>query len=137
MTWYAHSGPRRSETGKFRSQAKLGTEKSAGGTYRDWFYSFVAHQTGSGVRRTRFAVSIRDPHKNRVAYLRDFSCLNLATVAAEQWIDQQLTHDRTEPRLGSTPLFGEVGTIPPLPSATDNTQQVNSGKIADGIAEEL
>ena len=50
MSWHAHCGPRRSETGKFRSQAKLGTEKSAGGQYRDWFYSFVTHETGSGVR---------------------------------------------------------------------------------------
>jgi hypothetical protein len=74
MSWHAHCGPRRSETGKFRSQAKLGTEKSAGGQYRDWFYSFVTHETGSGVRRTRYAVSICDPNKNRVEYLRVFTC---------------------------------------------------------------
>jgi len=109
MTWYAHTGPRRKETGKFHSHAQLGTKKSTGGQYRGWHFDFVAHQTGSGVRRTRYAVSIRDAQKNRVQYLRDFSSIQQATEAAQEWIDHTLG-------LGlPKPSPGVVGTIPTLP----------------------
>ena len=141
MSWHAHCGPRRSETGKFRSHAQLGTEKSSGGQYRDWFYSFVTHQTGSGVRRTRYAVSICDPNKNRVEYLRDFSSIEQATVAAQHCIDHQLGSGLPQPHEGPmsrlTPISltspiscqgpdslptpnsfpTSVGTIPPLPGS--------------------
>ena len=124
MTWYAHSGPRKNATGKFRSYSQLGTEKSAGGRYRGWSYAFVAHQTGSGVRRTRYAVSICDTNKNRVEYLRDFSSIKQATDAAQQSIDQKLGPDSSRPHLGAVPLLGDLGTIPALP-----TPESHSGKI--------
>jgi len=106
MSWYAHTGPRKSESGKFRSYAQVGIEKSVGQPYRDWSFSFVTHQTGSSVRRTLFSVSICDPSKNRVAYLRDFSSLGQATTAAQAWIDQALDW-----KLAAS----AVGTIPALP----------------------
>lgn len=90
MTWYARTGPRRKESGKFKSHSHLGTAQSAGGQHRGWHFDFVAHQTGSGVRRTRYAVSISDPNKNRVEYLRDFSNIGQATDAAKEWIDRTL-----------------------------------------------
>jgi len=110
MTWYARTGPRRKETSKFRPHAQLGTKKSTGGQYRDWLFDFVAHQTGSGVRRTRYAVSISDPHRNRVQYLRDFSSIQQATEAAQEWIDRTLGLDLPKPSPGV------VGSIPTLPS---------------------
>lgn len=112
MTWYAHSGPRSHSSAKFRSYTKMGTEKhSTGGRYRDWQYSFVAHQTGSGVRRTRYAVTISDPHGNHVEYLRDFSSIDQATSAAQQWIDRKLNWKLADA------LPAEVGTIPALPAS--------------------
>lgn len=108
MSWYARTGPRKRESGKFRSYAHAGIEKSVGQTYRDWSFSFVTHQTGSSVRRTIFSVSICDPSKNRVAYLRDFSSIGQATSAAQAWIDQTLDW-----KLATS----AVGTIPALPKA--------------------
>ncbi len=107
MSWYAHTGPRRRESGKFRSYAHAGIEKSAGQQYRDWSFRFVTHQTGSSVRRTRYSVSICDPSKNRVAYLRDFSNIGQATRAAQAWIDQTLR---------SKFAASSLGTIPALPT---------------------
>jgi len=110
MSWYARTGPRKKETGKFRSYAHVGIEKSAGQSYRGWSFSFTTHQTGSSVRRTRYAVAICDPNKKRAAYLRDFSNIQQATTAAQEWIDQALK------RTAST-----TGTIPALPSAINPT----------------
>lgn len=110
MTWYARTGPRKKETGKFHAHAHLGMTTSSGGQYRGWRFDFVAHQTGSGVRRTLYAVSISDPNKNRVEYLRDFSSIHQATNAAQQWIDRTLG-------LGlPKPSAGVLGTIPALPT---------------------
>jgi hypothetical protein len=109
MPWYARSGPRTRETGKFRAHSQLGTTKSHGEAYRNWSYHLVAHQTGSGVRRTKYSVSVCDPNHQRAAYLQDFCNLQQATTAAQQWIDQQL--GRTLP--AQQP--GAVGTIPAAP----------------------
>ncbi len=109
MSWYARTGPRKKETGKFRSYAQTGIEKSTGEPYRGWSFSFVTHQTGSSVRRKRYAVAICDPHKNRAAYLRDFSSLQQATTAAKAWIDQTLSLKLAESNSGA------LGTIPALP----------------------
>ena len=106
MSWHAHAGSRRKETGKFRSYAQAGTGKSVGEPYRDWSFSFVTHQTGSSVRRTRYAVAICDPNKHRAAYLRDFSSLGQATAAAKEWIDETLSLKL---------VASAVGTIPALP----------------------
>lgn len=111
MTWYARSGPRRKESGKFRSHAQLGTAKTTGDQYRGWSYSFIAHQTGSGVSRTLYAVSICDPYGNRVDYLRDFPNIQQATKAAHQRID------RTVGQSLVTAKPGAVGTIPTVPTA--------------------
>jgi len=109
MTWHAHTGPRRKTSGKFRSHAQLGTAKSQGGTYRGWHFSFVGHQTGSGVERTRYAVSISDSRRNRVKYLRDFSSVRQATEAAKRYIDTALGFDLTQVAPST------IGTIPGLP----------------------
>ncbi len=126
MPWYAQSGPRRSGTGKFRTHSQMGPEKSASGVYRDWSYTFVAHQTGSSVRRMRYAVSICDPQQCRVKYLRDFSNLEQATLAAKECIDQLL-----EARL-TRQVPGNVGTIPPL----SLREQLSLHEVADRIAEQ-
>ncbi len=110
MPWYAQTGPRRKPYGKFRSQAKLGTETAAGAQYRGWHYSFVAHSTGSGVQRTRYAVSIRDGNQNRVAYLRDCASIPQATEAAKRWIDDTMS------RIAKRRAESGLGTIPKLPS---------------------
>ena len=109
MPWYARTGPRKKESGKFPTHKQLGTTQSSGGEYRGWHLDFVAHQTGSSVRRTRYAVSISDPHKNRVQYLRDFSNLQQATAAAHAWIDQTLSMTLAKPTHG-------IGSIPGLPT---------------------
>ncbi len=106
MSWHAHAGSRRKETGKFRSYTQAGTGKSVGEPYRDWSFSFVTHQTGSSVRRTRYAVAICDPNKHQAAYLRDFSSLSQATAAAKEWIDETLSLKL---------VASAVGTIPALP----------------------
>ena len=111
MTWIASTGPRRRESAKFRSYAHMGTETSASGHYRDWSYTFVTHQTGNQVRRTRYAVSICDPHHNRVKYLRDFSNVEQATAAAKECIDELLSLRLPQQKPG------DVGTIPALPPA--------------------
>ena len=108
MSWHAHAGSRKKETGKFRSYAQAGIGKSAGQPYRGWSFDFVTHQTGSSVRRTRYAVAICDPNKHRAAYLRDFSSIQQATAAAQAWIDNTLSLKLT----AST-----IGTIPALPTA--------------------
>lgn len=109
MSWYARTGPRRKQTSKFQSQLKLGTDKTAGEEYRGWHYSLVAHQTGSDVRRIRYAVSILDTNKNRVAYLRDCCSIQQAADAAKRWIDQTLGRMLAQ----RAPIA--VGTIPALP----------------------
>lgn len=76
--------------GKFQSRLKLGTENTAGAQYRGWYYHFIAHQTGSGVRRTRYSVSICDSNHHRVGYLRDCATIQQATEAAKHWIDEKL-----------------------------------------------
>ena len=112
MSWHARNRVGKKDSGKFRHHAHLGTQKSVGGQYREWHYSFVTHQTGSGVRRTRYAVTICDPKGHRAEYLRDFSSIQQATVAAQQWIDQKLSFDPLDLRPGL------VGTIPSLPQST-------------------
>lgn len=109
MSWYARTGPRKRESGKFRSQAHVGIEKSAGEQYRGWSFSFIAHQTGSSVRRTLTSVSICDPSKNRAAYLRDFPSIQQAAAAAQEWIDHTLSM-----RLSKV-VTSDVGAIPTLP----------------------
>ena len=109
MTWYARTGPRRNESGKFQSHAHLGPARATGEEYRGWHLEFVTHKTGSSVRRTRYAVAISDPNKNRAAYLRDFSSLQQATTAAQQWIDHTLGQSLSE----TFPTH--LGSIPRLP----------------------
>jgi len=111
MTWYAQSGPRTKDLGKFRLRSREGTENSAGGTYRGWSYSFVTHQTGSSVRRTCYSISLKDAHGNQAAYLRDFSSVDQAVAAAQEWIDS--TFRFTLP----TAIPGDVGTIPAPPTS--------------------
>lgn len=91
MSWYARTGPREKTPGKFRSRPKLGTDKTAGSRYRGWYYDFVTHRSASGSQRTRYAASILDPNRNRVAYIRDCATIQQATDAAKRWIDQALT----------------------------------------------
>ncbi len=88
VLWYSRGSTR--DTGKFRAQKRMGVAASSGDTYREWSYEFVQHQRGSTVRRTYFSVSIRDPNGNRAEYLRDFSSLEKAAVAAREWIDDVL-----------------------------------------------
>ncbi len=112
MSWHAHAGSRKKETGKFRSYAQTATEKSGDQEYRGWFFGFVMHQTGSSVRRKRYAVAICDPNKHRAAYLRDFASPQQATTAAQQWIDQTLST-----KLAAN-VPGTLGAIPTLPTPT-------------------
>jgi len=109
MTWYAHTGPRKKQSGKFRSYSQTGLEKGTGQQYRGWSFSFVTHQTGSSVRRSLTSVSICDPSKNRVAYLRDFPSIQQAASAAQEWVDHALRVSLAT----TTPK--DVGTIPALP----------------------
>jgi len=107
------------ETGKFRAHTKMGTDKAVPQQYREWHYSLVSHQLSSGVRRTRYAVSICDPQMNKAAYLRDFSTAEQATLAAHQWIDRILKKRLAKLRPGV------IGTIPrlPTPSSTPTPTQ--------------
>ena len=111
MPWISHTGPRHRQAAKFTTHARLGTDKSAGGQYRGWHYSFTAHSTGSGVQRTRYSVSILDNKKHRVAYLRDFSSIEQATRGAKDYIDQKLGFDMQQKSAAN------VGTIPKLPTS--------------------
>ena len=114
MSWHAHAGSRFKETGKFRSHAKMGTQKSAVEEYREWHFSLIAHQTGSGVRRICYAVSISDPHHYQVEYLRDFSSIQRAKEAAQEWIDRRIR------LLLANQQPGVIGRIPSLPIAPEN-----------------
>lgn len=110
MSWYARTGPRRPSSAKFQSQLHRGTQQATGAQYRGWKYSFVAHQTGSGVQRTRYAVSIRDANDHPVAYVRDCASIPQATEAAKRCIDEKLgppTTRRTDQPLGSIPTLPE------------------------------
>ena len=115
--WSSLRSRRNNETGKFRSRARLGTEKSPSGQHRGWSYQFVIHQTGTSVRRTIYSVSISDPHQNRLAYLRDFSSMEQAATAARAWIDCRLK--RILPRSSA----GAIGTIPAPPSQQSPSQE--------------
>ena len=88
--WYAQNRRRSRDTGKFRSLARAGLEKTPGGNHRGWSYHFICHQTGASVRRTSYCVSISDPYGNRAAYLRGFSSPEKAGAAARDWIDALL-----------------------------------------------
>ena len=109
MSWYARTGPRYKQGGKFQPELVPGTEKCAGGEYRGWHYSFVSHQTGSGVKRKRYAATILDGNRNRVAYLRDCSSIQQATEAAKFWIDETIAQTLAQSAAKS------LGTIPTLP----------------------
>ncbi len=115
--WFSQTGRPKSDTGKFRSRVRLGTEKSPGGRHHGWSYQFVSHQTGTSVRRTIYSVSISDPHQNRRAYLRNFSSVEQAATAAREWIDRTLS--RIWPRSSA----GAVGTVPAPPSKVDSDQE--------------
>ena len=119
MTWIARTGPRKKESGKFHSHAQLGTTKSTSAEYQGWQLEFVTHQTGSSVSRTRFSVSISDPNKNRVQYLRDFSSLQQATEAAQRWIDKTLSMSLAKPPAG----IGTIPVLPATPAALANAAQ--------------
>lgn len=108
--WCSQTGRPKSDSGKFRSRVRFGTEKSPGGQHRGWSYHFVIHHTGTSVRRTVYHVTISDPHENRLAYLRNFSSVEQAATAAREWIDCRLKS--ILPRWH----VGEIGTIPALPS---------------------
>ncbi|MCG8451401.1 MAG: hypothetical protein MI725_17685 [Pirellulales bacterium] len=112
--YHAQRGARSNDTGKFRSRSAPGAAKSAGGEYRGWFYSFVTHETGSSVRRTSYAVSISDPNRNRVEYLRGFASIAQAEEAAREWIDQTVGRIMLH-RFGP----GHVGAIPAIPESND------------------
>ncbi len=109
--YHARRGSRNSDLGKFQSRTALATTKKPGGEYLGWHYDFVAHQSGSSVKRTRYAVSIKDPHHNPVEYLRGFSSIAQATQAARDWLDAKLGKVLT--RLPA----GQIGKIPSMPSA--------------------
>ena len=115
--WFSHTGHRNSDTGKFRSQVRLGMEKSPGGRHRGWSYHFVSHHTGTIVRRTIYCVTISDPHQNRLAYLRDFPSVEQAATAAREWIDYRLS------RIWPKTLAGAVGTIPALPAQEEPVEE--------------
>ena len=115
--WFSQTGRRKSDTGKFRSRVRFGTEKSPGGRHRGWSYHFVSHHTGTIVRRTIYSVAISDPHQNRLAYLRNFSSVEQAATAAREWIDCRLS------RIWPKSSAGAVGTIPALPAQESSDQE--------------
>ncbi|MCH7750908.1 MAG: hypothetical protein IH898_01965 [Planctomycetes bacterium] len=115
--WFSQTGRRKSDTGKFRSRVRFGTEKSPGGRHRGWSYHFVSHHTGTIVRRTIYSVAISDPHQNRLAYLRNFSSVEQAATAAREWIDCRLS------RIWPKSSAGAVGTIPALPGQESSDQE--------------
>ena len=110
MPWYAQAKTRCHESGKFRSYARVGVEKTPRQEYRDWSFEFILHQTGISVRRTCYSVAICDPRKSRAAYLRDFNSLEQATSAARKWIDKTLRRQLTAKPPAS------LGAIPPVPT---------------------
>lgn len=117
--WIAQRGRRFKETGKFHVRKRFGTQQSSGGQHRNWSYQLVSHSTGVSVRRTTFSVAILDPHRNRVAYLRDFSNLEQAATAAREWIDLRLsrTWPKTPDDLGAIPAVPVLETpVPELPA---------------------
>jgi hypothetical protein len=115
--WYANSGsPRYADKGKFQQRAKTGLSQLAEVNYRDWFYQFTSHQTGTSVRRTTYSVAIADPNGHRAEYLRGFSNLDQAGNAARDWIDEIIV--KINKRLQITPL----GNIPKYPNAAANQE---------------
>lgn len=112
MSWHAQARGRRKDSGIFRSQVRMGVAKKTGQVYRDWTFEFITHQTGVSVKRTRYSVSISDPKKHRAAYLRDFTSLDRATLAAKEWIDTAI--NQRSRRRNST----SAGTIPSVPTVT-------------------
>ena len=109
--YHTHRGPRTRDMGKFQSRSAAASSKSAGGEYRGWHYTFVAHQTGSSVKRTSYAVSIRDAQKNPVEYLRGFSSIDQATRAAYSGLDAKIGKFTSVPG-------GQIGTIPSVPTTS-------------------
>jgi len=114
--WFAQNSRPGRDSGKFRTRARLGTARSSDETYRDWSFHLISHNTGSSVRRTTYSVSISDPARNRIAYLRDFPNVEQATTAARTWIDRRLSRNwRRVP--------AELGTIPAVPSSGMSAQE--------------
>ena len=109
--WYAQSGPRSRDLGKFHTRSPLGTTNSGAGKHRGWNYEIIAHQTGTSVRRTSYNVAISDQHRARMEYLRGFGSAQKAIVAAEEWIEA------AQARLLRSMPAGEIGTIPALPAS--------------------
>lgn len=123
MSWYARTGPRHKKSGdKFQSERIPGTVKHTGEEYRGWFFSFVAHQTGSGVTRKRYAATILDRNKHRVAYLRDCSSIQQATEVAKHWIDETIAKSLKVATANS------LGTIPELPVGSSEQSRVAQEK---------
>jgi hypothetical protein len=114
--WCSNNGRRTSETGKFRTRARLGTVKTPGGEHRDWSYRFISHSTGASIRRSTFNVTILDPYQNQVAYLRNFPNIEQAAKAAREWIDQRLS--RLWPK-----TLADLGKIPAVPEAKTPAQE--------------
>jgi len=118
--WHAQNRSRSKDTGKFRSYARIGTAQHIGKTYRSWSYEFSSHQTGFSVKRTSFSVSIADPNGNQVEYLREFTSIERADVAAREWIDGILK--RME-RVAISRGLGKIPTIPAEPHSQEKPTQ--------------
>jgi len=108
--WYTQSSPRSKESGKFRPRAKFGIDQQAGKSHRGWSYSLISHQMGISVKRTSYNVSISDPQGNRVEYLRGFSSITQAEVAACEWIDEVVK------KIDLAAMSRGLGKIPSMPS---------------------
>jgi len=121
--YYAHSGPRSKDSGKFRPRVKLGTDQQAGEeSHRGWFYSFISHQAGISIKRTSFNVSISDPQGNRVEYLRGFSSMERAGAAACEWIDEVVK------KIELAAIARGLGRIPTLPNEPTQENPVSQEK---------
>ena len=94
------------DQGKFHSLTRLGAARTGSQLYHGWSYDLINHMSGAYVKQAYYHVAIRDPHGNRVAYLRDFSSINLAMQGAREWIDEKLRGTRN-----FTSRDG-IGTIP-------------------------
>ena len=108
LRWNA-SGSRRSDDGKFRSRPRMGVGHSINGKHRDWSFHLINHQSGASVKRTVYHVEIRDPHDNKIVFLRDFATAEKATAGARRWIDERLNLVH---RLNTGK---SVGAVPKLP----------------------
>lgn len=89
MALFYASGPRRSDSGKFRQHRRPGMQPSGRHECGEYRFELLSMESSAPVARVRYHVRIFNGSNLRVAFLRDFSSAQHALAAAREWVEHR------------------------------------------------